>query len=108
VLGVVDLVLGPSQEFLEGGNELESSLIDRLLGQRFQEHTAEFAHRPSLTDPERRFYASTMQTGAARVAAVEQRESRTATRWAEFLKQLWQHQAGQLASAELRLELRRG
>ncbi len=32
-------------------NERESSLIDRLVGQCFEKHPAEFAHRASLTDP---------------------------------------------------------
>ena len=76
VLGIVDFVLCPSQEFVEGANGLESSLIDRLLGQRFQEDAAEFAHDPSLIDLGASSYASTAQNRGPSVAVSRQRVSR--------------------------------
>ena len=74
--GIVDFVLCPSQEFVEGANGLESSLIDRLLGQRFQEDAAEFAHDPSLIDLGASSYASTAQNRGRSVAVSRQRVSR--------------------------------
>jgi hypothetical protein len=45
VLRIVDFVLGPSHELVERRDSRESSLIDRLLGHRFEEYSAKLAHR---------------------------------------------------------------